>query len=84
MEYSYFGSELVRQTYFVRECCEDPWIEFGYTNYSYDEFNNLIEESNNSGVRIIYEYEKGLGNANLIYCEPDEAIEPVPVITKRK
>ncbi|TRX70754.1 hypothetical protein [Carboxylicivirga sp. M1479] len=42
----------------------------GSINFMYDEYGNLIQESNSAGEQIIYSYETGKGNAALLYMNP--------------
>lgn len=78
--YSYEQNNISTKTYSVWDSTNETWKYFGLENYYYDENNYLIEETTSSGMRILYEYEKGHGNTALIYCEPEDINPPDPML----
>lgn len=79
-EYSYEQDNIATKTYFVWDSINESWNYFGFVKYYYNENNYLIEETTSSGIRKLYEYEKGCGNTEQIYCEPENKQPAEPTI----
>ncbi|MCT4604254.1 MAG: hypothetical protein N4A59_15300 [Marinifilum sp.] len=84
--YTYDGDKISSiQYYYWRD---DEWIPDGYTDiYSYDENGCLIEEkysygNDYEGYRFIYE--KGKGNASILWNYPDEDAYGKPTIKSKE
>jgi len=67
-EYDYEYENLSHKTFSICDVSLKSWKNFGEVNYQYDRNNYLIEEIASDGTKTNYEYEKGTGNASLIYC----------------
>ena len=71
VDYAYEQNNIVLKSYSVWNQELKKWNAFGSVSYKYDVHDNLIEEISSSGIRTVYEYERGKGNASLIYCDPE-------------
>ena len=70
-------SELI---YSVWDTSFDTWNYYGSLNYFYDENNCFNEVTASYGYKTIYIYEKGHGNASLLYYPVMDFAEAEPIL----
>jgi len=78
IEYTYEQNKISTKTYSVWDNSLNSWEFFGSINYFYDENNYLIEETTLSGIKTLYEYEPGNGNASLFYYDANDLAQNEP------
>jgi len=78
-DYMYDGDRIIKAKFFNWDSETSSWEADYVISYAYDDHGYLIEEGSGN-IKIVYEYEEGIGNARTLTYYPFELIIGTPTL----